>query len=195
MLADPTASASTAVTPNVCNAQRLGTIQKAITFYRERTEDYRSLLGVRMIRFSHQPIKSCAYGQWVAGLWKERTYTHKQYLHLLESANRNFNVAATLAARIFHTTRERLYHRASVEGGHGSWYCNHSGSGACGWFQFMEGTYYGRSYSAFAIAKKRGFPIPAKYNSWYSVLGQNLTAAYMFELGLECSGEGWAASC
>ena len=42
--------------------------------------------------------------------------------------------------------------------------------------QFMESTYYGYSGTA-----TRG--LPAKYNNWYSMLGQAYTAAYMFRLG------------
>jgi hypothetical protein len=105
-------------------------------------------------------------------------------------------MAAKLASYVFPSaTYERLWHRANVEGGHGKWVWNSQGSGAGGWFQFMEGTFYGRANGAFEIAKARGFPVPNKFKKWDSLIGQNLTAAYMFDLGLECSGEGWAASC
>jgi len=117
---------------------------------------------------------------------------YKQY----EAANRDFRLAAGVAHQIFPTiTIERLWNRANVEGGHGEWVWNRNGSNAGGWFQFMQGTYYGRSGAAFSAARRLGHIIPAKFNSFYSVLGQNVTAAYMFTLGLECSGEGWAASC
>lgn len=115
---------------------------------------------------------------------------------MYESANRDFMRAANVANAIWpEISVERLWNRADAEGGHGGWVWNGKGSSAGGWFQFMEGTYYSYSYAAFKSARERGFPIPRKFNSFYSVLGQNVTAAYMFRLGLECSGVGWAASC
>lgn len=115
---------------------------------------------------------------------------------MYESANRDFMRAANVANAIWpEISVERLWNRADAEGGHGGWVWNGKGSSAGGWFQFMEGTYYGYSYEAFNSARKNGYPIPRKFNSFYSVLGQNVTAAYMFRLGLECSGVGWAASC
>jgi hypothetical protein len=168
----------------------------AINFYKTSTWKWQDEFALPHSKVSKQKVQSCKYGKWVAKVWRARAWKWRKQYHTLEIANRDFNRSAAIAHQVFRDiSPERLWNRANVEGGHGAWYCNHYGSHACGWFQFMSGTYYGRSDEAFLAARKRGFPIPQKYNSWYSVLGQNITAAYMFHIGLECSREGWAASC
>lgn len=112
-----------------------------------------------------------------------------------EIANRNIWRAIEFAGPVFKVSPNRLHYRASHEGGHGDWIWNSQGSSAGGWFQFMEGTYYSYSTTAFREAWKRGYHIPMKFNSWKQPLGQALTAAYMFYRGLECTRVGWEASC
>lgn len=171
-------------------------VVNAIEFYKTATWKWQDSFEVRYSRGSKMPIASCKYGRWVAKLWRQRAWKYRNMDRMYSRANRDFTSAAFVAHSVFpEISTSRLWNRASAEGGHGGWVWNNSGSGAGGWFQFMEGTYYGRSAGAFAYARSHGFPIPPKYNSFYSLLGQNLTAAYMFNLGLECSGEGWAASC
>lgn len=171
---------------------------KAIKFYKQAAWKWEDYFGVRHTKSSTGKINrtACKYAQWVAQKWVKRTHELRSWNRTLENTNRSFDMAAKLATFVFpNITFDRLWHRADVEGGHGEWICNSQGSGACGWFQFKEGTFYGRATEAFTVARSRGFPIPEKFKSWYSVIGQNLTAAYMFDIGLECAGEGWAASC
>jgi hypothetical protein len=171
---------------------------KAIDFYRKSTHQWQDYFGIKRSKYSKAKIKpgACKYAQWVARRWQKAAFGYRSWNNTIEHADRDFDLAAKLATFVFpKITYERLWSRANVEGGHGKWVWNTQGSGAGGWFQFMEGTYYGRSDEAFAEARKQGFPLPAKFNSWRSLVGQNITAAYMFDLGLECSGEGWAASC
>jgi len=169
---------------------------KAIDFYKTSTWKWQDEFALNHSKVSKHKIQSCRYGKWVAQMWRARAWKWRDLYSTYDKANHDFHRASLVAHQIFPTiSTSRLWFRASVEGGHGSWYCNHSGSGACGWFQFMSGTYYGRAAEAFQVAAKRGFLIPRRFNSWYSVLGQNITAAYMFNIGLECAGEGWAASC
>jgi hypothetical protein len=171
------------------------TVAKAIKLTQRTTQRTRAQLGLKPYPISTIPVVGCRYAVWVLHLWQRRSSRLESYTQWLEQADRDFTIAAHLASRAFRTTYRRLYYRAGVEGGHGEWRCNHHGSGACGWFQFMEGTYYSYSYRAFVVSRKRGFPISYKYQHWRSLLGQTVTAAYMFELGLECSHVGWAASC
>lgn len=166
-----------------------------IKFYKHSTWRWQDSFEIRHTKASKQQVASCRYGKWVAKLWRQRAWQLRDYNRTLENANRDFGRAARFAHAVFpEITETRLWYRADVEGGHGGW-VERSDTHVGGWFQFMEGTYYGRSYQAFSEARRRGFPLPAKFNNWYSVLGQNVTAAYMFNIGLECSGEGWAASC
>lgn len=171
-------------------------VAKGVVFYKKATWRWQDVLGKPHTKASRSAIRSCKYGKWVAELWRVRAKTERRWINTLEHANHDFAQASQIASSIWpDITTQRLWDRASLEGGHGGWVENRQGSGANGWFQFKEGTYYGRSGEAFRDAAARGYFIPAKYNSWYSVLGQNVTAAYMFHIGLECSGEGWAASC
>lgn len=169
---------------------------KGVDFYKQATWKWQNYFGIKHQKTSHRTIASCKYGTWVAKLWRKRAWELRDLSRSYERANSDFNRASIIANQIFPTiSTERLWNRADAEGGHGLWVWNRYGSGAGGWFQFMEGTYYGRSYEAFSVAHAKGFPVPSRYNSFYSMLGQNITAAYMFSIGLECAGEGWAASC
>jgi hypothetical protein len=112
-----------------------------------------------------------------------------------DNANYSISRAIKFAGPIFGVSINRLHYRVSREGGHGAWVPNRYGSGAGGWFQFMSGTFYAYVHGAFRAAARRGYYIPDKFKSWYSPLGQAVTASYMFYLGLECAGVGWAASC
>jgi hypothetical protein len=169
---------------------------QSIVLYRRKTWTLQDEFEIDHSRVSKMGIGSCRYAKWVNHLWKSRV---NKLLHLrryYSLADRDFMLAANAAHAIFTAVSvHRLYYRADVEGGHGRWVWNKRGSGAGGWFQFMEGTFYARSDEAFAEARRRGFTVPMKYNSFYSMLGQTITAAYMFSIGLECTGEGWAASC
>lgn len=187
-------------TGQAAQAENLGAkcpgVKAGINFYKKLVWKWENEFQISHVKASKKPIRSCRYGQWVASKWRDRAQGHAKWMATLERADRDFNRAASLASRVFpDISAVRLWRRADVEGGHGVWICNAQGSGACGWFQFMEGTLYGRIFQAVGVARKRGFPIPVKFISWHSLVGQNLTAAYMFSIGLECAGEGWAASC
>jgi hypothetical protein len=69
---------------------------------------------------------------------------------------------------------------SSSEGGHGSWVPNRQGSGAGGWMQYMEGTFWGDFRSALSLTRERGFVVPRSAHSWYSALGQALASGYAY---------------
>lgn len=185
---------STAHAKSVANA--CPGVAKGIYFYRDKTRAYEKMLGRKPTRsaFNASQVRSCAYAKWVAREWRHRARkVHRIYDNRyarFEWANRSISNAITFAGPIFGVSTDRLHNRVSSEGGHGGWVPNRQGSGAGGWFQFMSGTYYAFSGEAF---DKSG--VPRIYNSWYSPLGQALTAALMFSKGLECTHVGWAASC
>lgn len=176
-------------------------VVKGIEFYRTATWKWQDKLGISRSKSTFKPkrVKSCEYAKWVARHWQSKAKEHrKKYEAFLKSydyANSSIWRAINFAGPVFGVSVDRLSARISREGGHGGWICNRQGSGACGWFQFMSGTYYAYSGRAFSEAAERGVFIPRRFDSWYSPLGQSVTAAYMFSIGLECSSVGWAASC
>lgn len=66
------------------------------------------------------------------------------------------------------------------EGGHGGWVPNRGGSGAGGWMQYMEGTFWHDFVRARADLTRRGWVVPAAAASWYSPLGQALAAGWAY---------------
>lgn len=171
-------------------------VVQGVYYYRNATWGWQKQLGEKPTRsvFNASRVHSCKYARWVARQWMTRaTVKRKAYKATFgryEWANANIDNAISFAGPIFGVSTGRLHNRVSSEGRHGGWICNSQGSHACGWFQFMSGTYYSYSGTAFSASH-----VPLKYNSWYSPLGQALTAAYMFSKGLECTKVGWAASC
>jgi len=102
-----------------------------------------------------------------------------------ERANRDFHYALKLASEHYGVAYSWLHACAHSEGHiHGRrtpggpidpFVMNHGGSGAGGWMQFMEPTFYGNLRGA--------NPLPRKYHKWNSKLGQAYVAAYMFKIG------------
>lgn len=82
---------------------------------------------------------------------------------------------------------------ADSEGGRGKWVPNRNGSGAGGWMQFLSGTYYSNSPAAWRFAASRRVFVPRRYDSWYSPIGQALTALWMFHN--EGSGQWYGSGC
>ena len=111
----------------------------------------------------------------------------------MAKANNNFDLALKLASRYYGVSYSWLhacaYSEGHIEGRRkpggpiDPFIMNRQGSGAGGWMQFMESTFYGNLEGA--------KPIPRKYRKWTSKLGQAYVAAYMFKHGQ--SGQ-WAGS-
>lgn len=103
----------------------------------------------------------------------------------LAAANRDFHLALKLASKHYNVSYSWLHACAHSEGhidGRRPGYnqkdpfiMNHQGSGAGGWMQFMESTFYGNIHGA--------NPIPLKYRKWNNRVGQAYVAAYMFKIG------------
>lgn len=66
------------------------------------------------------------------------------------------------------------------EGGHGLWVPNRLGSGAGGWLQYMEGTFWTDFSQARRDLVARGFLVPASAASWHSALGQALAGGWAY---------------
>lgn len=87
--------------------------------------------------------------------------------------------AVPFADRVFPGTAGWLASCSESEGGHGGWVPNSQGLPPGGWMQFYASTFYGSVDAAFAEARRRGFDVPDSARSWYSPVGQAVTAAYI----------------
>lgn len=79
------------------------------------------------------------------------------------------------------------------EGGFGQFVYNTQGSGAGGWLQFMEGTFWSVIDDAIRHARERGMFVPSSARSWYSPLGQALAGIEMLRDGRR--GEWSGSTC
>jgi hypothetical protein len=77
--------------------------------------------------------------------------------------------------------------------GEAPWVPNREGSGAGGWMQFMESTFWRMYYAAEADLAERGFTLAASARSWYSRIGQAVAAAWGYLHGR--SSEWYGAGC
>ena len=136
--------------------------------------------------------ESVTYEEYRLGVWKARKLRqHRLYkayrAHQLAiqadwaKQDRKFTYALKKAARRYHVSYSWLLACALSEGlsrpGE-PFVMNHEGSGAGGWMQFMESTFYGNAPNA-----RAGNKFPRRYVKWNSKVGQAYTAAYMFHIG------------
>ena len=124
--------------------------------------------------------RSVKYRQWVLNRWQtKRLGCLTRQSQRTISPTGDWLTAVKEVQRIYPGTSSWLLFISDREGGYGRFVMNTQGSGAGGWMQFMSSTYYSYSNAAFATARSRGFIVPASENSWYSPLGQAITAGYM----------------
>jgi hypothetical protein len=111
-----------------------------------------------------------------------------------EFTTNDWTTSVRLAQKPFPGTASWLLSCSASEGGHGRFVMNHQGSGAGGWMQFMSGTFYAYVDRALAETRKKGYRVSSKHRSWYSPLGQALTAGYMRYHGLD-RPHWWGSGC
>jgi hypothetical protein len=134
--------------------------------------------------YRERETRSRPYLRWIKRTWAGRAHrAWKVRVHTL----RDFEVAAGSnawlravdeAQRPYPNTASWLISCSASEGGHGRWVPNSQGSGANGWLQFMEGTFWRMFWAAKADVESRGYRVPASAASWYSPLGQALAGAW-----------------
>lgn len=73
-----------------------------------------------------------------------------------------------------------LLNCSASEGGHGQWVPNRQGSGAGGWMQYMNGTFWHDYTRAISDLHARGYAVPASTATWYSPLGQAIAAGWAY---------------
>lgn len=101
--------------------------------------------------------------------------------------------AVRVVQRVYPGSSEWLISCSASEGGHGPWVSNRQGSGAGGWMQFLDGTFW-RMYSAARVdATARGFRVPASAAAWDSPIGQALAGGWGWTNGRR--GEWMGSGC
>ncbi len=125
-----------------------------------------------------------------ARLWRSRAYRARIALERFQERRyvlRDFEVtpgsgawrrAVREAQGPFPGTEAWLLSCSASEGGWGRWVPNSQGSGANGWLQFMQSTFWRMFWAARADVESRGYRAPSSAASWYSPLGQALAGAW-----------------
>jgi hypothetical protein len=163
-----------------------------VAFYRGRYADHRSVRGLKTPHPAGRKPRSCPDARWLADEWAKRSLRARQlterWLEVKrERTLRDFDVrpgysgyqrAVQEVQRAYPGTSGWLLSCASSEGGWGRWVPNSQGSGAGGWLQFMESTFWRMFWAAKADVEGRGYLVPASAASWYSPLGQALAGAW-----------------
>lgn len=206
----PQASASKPVAKpdvitRVAKATPCPSARSALAYYQMRYSTWVELRGGSHTFRLGQP-RGCAYISWLAERWQGRALQERErYLvWKAEQARRTLRdfktgtgVSAYLRAveevqRPYPGTRSWLLSCAADEGGYGRWVPNSQGSGAGGWLQFMESTFWRMFGAAKPDVESRGFIVPRSAASWYSPLGQALAGAWGVSNGRahEWSGAG-----
>ena len=187
-------------------AARCLSARRSLLYYRLRWQSWHELRG-RTLKISGLPIpRSCQYASYLAVIWKKRAYLSRKSYEKWRSSYANLkdfrvcgNCNAWLRAvaevqRPYPGTEGWLRSCSAPrsEGGYGRWVPNTQGSGAGGWLQFMESTFWRMYGAARYDVTSRGFRVPASANSWYSPLGQALAGAWAVKNGAtgEWSGSG-----
>jgi hypothetical protein len=142
-------------------------------------------LRVKDLRQPH----SCAYTGWLVEVWKERAAKAKRahgrwalaQITLYEQPT--WIRAMREVQKAYPGTEGWLRSCSSTEGAGRNlsinyFQMNHQGSGAGGYLQFMESTFWRMYGAARSDVLNRGFKLDRRSASWYSRLGQALAGAW-----------------
>lgn len=134
--------------------------------------------------------------RWLVNLWSARRARAYAYVRANPALMvRDWRTAVLYVQRWFPGTSPWLLDCSSSEGGHGRWVPNRKHSGAGGWMQYMEGTFYGDFDSAVNWLRARGVRVPSAARNWYSPLGQAIAAGWARHTGHTPPGKWTGALC
>jgi len=173
--------------PEQCPDHRAG-----LRFYTSRYVEHKQRMGAKpLLRFlASKGSLPCRRVLPAAKLWRSRAYRARIALERFQERRyvlRDFEVVAGNRAWLravreaqgpFPGTEAWLLSCSASEGGHGRWVPNSQGSGANGWLQFMEATFWRMFLAARADVERDGYRVPSSAASWYSPLGQALAGAW-----------------
>jgi len=101
------------------------------------------------------------------------------------AANRSWEAAVRyVRPYVGSAVADWMWNCSRGEGGqYGGPVWNQGGSGAYGWLQFTQGTFYGVIDKGISSAKAAGMIVPPQARSWSSPLGQAIAGAQMYRDG------------
>lgn len=216
----PTAAPHAAVDRTRVERERRTHLRRDVKWHRDLTWRWQdaALVARTPSSYGERRAVSSAYLEWMVRLWNERRIEAKHQAARVarrwEAMNRDFETAVRLLAKQLgvESVAGWVLSCADSEGGRGVWvYRGHGlldpatiyrdGSGNLvtgrnvpgGWMQFFPSTLYNNIGPAYDFAQGRGVRVPAEYRSWFSPVGQALTALWMFHH--EGSGQWTGAGC
>lgn len=161
-----------AVGADICRSAR-----RALRWYSGAEAHWLSKLGMRVPTI-HRPASACPRYLWKVIRGRAISARQRWQDHRSLDEQTDWRRAVEEAQIAYPGTRDWLLSCSSSEGGHGRWFPNSQGSGAGGWLQFMESTFWRMWYAAKDDVRSRGFRVPDSADSWYSPLGQALAGAW-----------------
>jgi hypothetical protein len=180
-------------------AAKVSHLRNEVRWHRHRTWQNQDIAHVPHTRTSYSERWAIGerYLHWVKRVWNSRrlearTQAQRYVRHHTLHDWDDWRMAVTQAQRPFPGTSSWLLSCSDAEGGWGSWVRYGGGSyyagyedtnSVGGWMQFRPNTFYSYVYTALAHVRSLGYFVPRKAASWFSPLGQALTAAYMYTHG------------
>ena len=178
--------------------------RRALAHYRIKHSHWLALRGVgkRLTADELRQPHGCAYTRYLALKWKVRAAKAKRaydrwVAHFVINEQPTWIRAMREVQKAYPGTESWLRSCSSTEGAGRNlsinyFQMNHQGSGAGGWLQFMESTFWRMFTAAKEDVESRGFIIPASAASWSSRIGQALAGGWAATHGAtgEWSGSG-----
>lgn len=174
-----------------------------LAWYRGRYTDWRAVRGLATPHPTGRKPRNCADAHYLAELWPERSLQARRATEqwLLEQRSLfeqdTWIRAIEEAQKAYPGTAWWLRSCSASEGAGRNlsinyFQLNHQGSGAGGYLQFMESTFWRMFWAAKADVEARGFQVAKSAASWSSRLGQALAGAWGLTHGRrgEWSGSG-----
>jgi hypothetical protein len=167
---------------------RCASAKRAVVFYRKRTTYWNDRRSVPS-RVGRKP-HGCSDARYLAHVWAERMSLARRGFERWVERNLTLTDpslrpganawlrAIDEAQKPYPGTEGWLISCSASEGGHGRWVPNGYGSGAGGWLQFLEGTFWRMWGAARSDVRSRGYRVPTSAASYYSPLGQALAGAW-----------------
>lgn len=169
---------------------RCSSARRAVPWYRSATHSWQRLRDAVRLAGPSPKVRghSCGFARYAAGEWQSRArtarFTYKKWLtERVLQEQESYLEAVEEVQRVYLGSRGWLQSCPRSEGGWGRWVLNREGSGAGGWLQFMESTFWRMFYAAKAEAEAKGFVVPRSAASWYSPLGQALAGGWALTHG------------
>lgn len=174
-----------------------------VAFYRGRYSQHRARRGIETPYPAGRKPRRCSDAHYLAEVWVGRALRARRATEAWVIEQRTLHEQHTWVAAIreaqkaYPGTEWWLRSCSSTEGAgrnlsQNAWVPNRQGSGAGGWLQFMESTFWRMYGAAEADVERRGFYLAESARSWYSRLGQALAGGWAILNGRrhEWSGSG-----